>query len=154
MRNSFVPWLGLFSLMVICPLHIHSESPSAVEPAPHIASESPNGVLGFFLREGDAWVFYLVEKGGSKRPTGLRVPVDHNPNVDHDTQHTIYASISPDGRKVAYRQWPAWPGKIFVVNIDGTKKRLFVGPTTIAPAHEDLAKQFSWFQDSRHLVYA
>jgi len=107
--------------------------------------------LGLFQRENDEWVFYSMEDS-EKQATGLKVAVINNSNVP-EWPEEMYAALSPDGKRVAYMQKPAWPHQIFTANINGTEKKEFVGPILPSPTHAVIENQFRWSEDNK-LTYA
>jgi Tol biopolymer transport system component len=109
--------------------------------------------LSIFQREGNTWVFYSVKENGSKEALGLRVPVQSNSSVP-EWPEDIYASLSPDGKKVAYMQKPAWPHQIYVSNTDGTKiAELVDWGANFTPTHAVIENQFTWSKDGNALLY-
>ncbi len=117
--------------------------------------EEKQSNISLFNREGDTWVFYIVKEDGTKEATGLNVPVIPNKNVS-DWPEEIYASLSPDGKKVAYMQKPAWPNQIFVSNVNGTETSELItwSENEYAPTHATIENQFSWSLDGKKIQYA
>jgi|GEM_PF-4812612 len=122
----------------------------ALDTAP--TGHSDNGI---FQRENDTWIFYLISSDGSKKATNLRVPVEPNTNVP-EWPEEIYASLSPNGKKIAYMQKPAWPHQIYISNTDGTKTTELVKwlDNNFTPAHASIENQFIWSNDGESLIYA
>lgn len=110
--------------------------------------------IGIFQREGNTWVFYVMKEGKSKEATGLRVPVQSNSSVP-EWPEEIYATLSPDGQKVAYMQKPAWPHQIYIANVDGTQTTELVNwNANFTPTHAKIENQFIWSSDNGALTYA
>jgi Tol biopolymer transport system component len=126
---------------------------ASAKPSPKTTLEQLSKPLGLFQHEKNDWFFYFVKEGGIKEASGLHVAVQSNPNAI-GLPEEIYASLSPNGKKVAYMQKPAWPHQIFVANIDGTEIKEFIGPILPAPTNANIENQFSWSEDGNNLIYA
>ncbi len=144
----------LIALLVISVgFNVYFAIQDSAKPSPEITSKERSD-LGIFQREGNTWIFYSIKESGSKEKTGLRVPVQSNSSVP-EWPEDIYASLSPDGKKVAYMQKPAWPHQIYVANIDGAKVTELVNwDADFTPTHASIENQFIWSRDGNALVYA
>ncbi len=143
----------LIALLVISVgFNVYFAIQDSAKPSPETTSVERSD-LGIFQREGNTWVFYSVKENKSKEATGLRVPVQSNSNVP-EWPEDIYASLSSDGKKVAYMQKPAWPHQIYVANIDGTKATELVNwGADFTPTHAVIENQFTWSEDGSALFY-
>ncbi|MBU0660781.1 hypothetical protein KKG22_01220 [Patescibacteria group bacterium] len=126
------------------------ETETTVVPETTTAEETS---VTFFQREGNTWILYTLT-GEGKEKTGLRVAVEPNKEAQGQTEQ-MYATISPDGKKVAYMQKPAWPHQIHVANIDGSQtKELIAWGEDLTPTHASIENQFVWSADSTTVSYA
>jgi len=139
-------------LVVSIGFNVYFIAQGGAKPSPK-TTQAERSDLGIFQREGNAWIFYSVKENGSKEALGLRVPVQSNSSVP-EWPEDIYASLSPDGEKVAYMQKPAWPHQIYVSNTDGTKVAELVDwGANFTPTHAVIENQFTWSEDGNSLLY-
>lgn len=143
--------LILISLLLLAGCQV--PAPQAT-PAPEVGKSEPvvaSKAQAFFMREADDFILYKMDDG-QKWETGLKVAVIENEDSPVNDIEEIFGVISPDGKKIAYMQKPAWPHKIFIANIDGTGVKELVTPEL--PAHEFFESTFSWSSDGKFLLYS
>ncbi|MFH1012319.1 MAG: hypothetical protein V1760_01085 [Candidatus Peregrinibacteria bacterium] len=104
----------------------------------------------FFVREDAFWTLYKMEND-KQVPTGLSVPHQANPNAQ-GMDEEMFAAVSPNGKKIAFMQKPAWPHTLYVADVDGVNLRPLFTPDL--PTHTFIENGFTWAGDNLHLYYA